>query len=265
MTLSDTRENTDKPLLSLQSLVLYGFICLFLLLTPAGASGQVLISILFGDKLQSDNLEFGLTVGGNFSTLSGVEEAKWRNSLAIGLYFDIKLSERFFLHAAAIPKSELGARKILPYSLGDANLDSVFSESQVERILGYIHVPTLVRYKFPSHLGLEFGPVTTIRFKGRHVDEFSVDVNGDEVDVRREIGGETRPFDFGASLGAYYKFAKGQGIEVNLRYYHGFLDIFKNSDLRDIYPTQRNRSIRLLVHIPIGRGKLKEKEEKEGE
>lgn len=223
-------------------------------------NGQVLLSILFGDKLQSEQLEFGLSIGANFSTLSEVPEAKWASSLAIGLYFNFKLSERFFLHAAAIPKSDMGARNILPYSLGDAELDSIFDASRVERILGYIHVPTLIRYRLPNYLGFEFGPVTTIRFRGRHVDEFSIKINDDDATVRRTIGRETRAFDFGASIGAYYKFAKGQGIEVNVRYYHGFLDIFKKSSMRDIYPTQRNRAIRLLVHIPIGRGKLKEKQ-----
>jgi len=265
MVLSSNRKTLNKPRAFARKAWLGGMICLFLVFGTGQASGQVLISILFGDKLQSDNLEFGLSVGGNFSTLSGIEEAKWRSSLAIGLYFNIKLSERFFIHAAAIPKSDLGARNLFPYSLGDAELDSVFSDSRVERILGYIHVPTLVRYKLPSHLGFEFGPVTTIRFQRQHVDEFSIDINGDEADVRRTIGGETRPFDFGASLGAYYKFAKGQGIEVNLRYYHGFLDIFKKSDIRDVYSTQMNRAIRLLVHIPIGRGSLKEKKESPGE
>ena len=39
---------------------------------------QVLIALLFGDKLNTDKLDFGLTAGLNLSTISNLADAKPR-------------------------------------------------------------------------------------------------------------------------------------------------------------------------------------------
>jgi hypothetical protein len=39
--------------------------------------GQVLLSLLFGDKLNSPTLKFGLDGGSNFSTLSNISGSKY--------------------------------------------------------------------------------------------------------------------------------------------------------------------------------------------
>ena len=52
------------------------------------AHGQVLISLLFGDKLNSPTLKFGLDGGVNFSTLSNVSPSKYHTGFNLGFYFD---------------------------------------------------------------------------------------------------------------------------------------------------------------------------------
>ena len=52
------------------------------------AQSQVLISLILGDKINSDTLEFGLEGGGNFSMISGMDSRKFYPDWNIGFYFD---------------------------------------------------------------------------------------------------------------------------------------------------------------------------------
>ena len=67
----------------------YLIIILVFFATMQVAHSQVLISILFGDKLNSDKLEFGLQGGFNLTYLRGISESKGQNNWELGFYFDI--------------------------------------------------------------------------------------------------------------------------------------------------------------------------------
>jgi len=62
------------------------------------AHSQILISLLLGDKLNSDNLEFGIEGGFNRSYLSGIPEAEGLNNFHLGFYFDIRIKNEWFLN-----------------------------------------------------------------------------------------------------------------------------------------------------------------------
>ncbi len=227
------------------------FPLLFLLQVQANpVCGQVLIALVFGDQLNTDKIQFGLTVGGNFSTLSGDVDASFDRGLNLGLFFNFKLGERWYFHPAAIPKSPMGARRLSPYALGDATLDSLFSGGEVERRLNYISVPLLMRYEWPLGLGLESGPQFSLRTNAE--DQFQRKLpDGEELDLTRSLRDRTNWFEFGWVFGSYYRMGKNkQGVALNLRYTLGLTQVFKFTDAT--YPRQKNRLIQLLVGIPIG-------------
>ena len=70
----------------------------------AKADAQVLISLLFGDELNSGNVEFGLEGGMNWSDLQGIEGTTWDRGFHLGFYFDIKTKTKFLLHTGVIVK-----------------------------------------------------------------------------------------------------------------------------------------------------------------
>lgn len=67
-----------------------GLLLLSTLFCMASAQSQVLISLLFGDKLNSPFLEFGLDGGLNFSTISNMETSGTEVGFNLGFYFDIR-------------------------------------------------------------------------------------------------------------------------------------------------------------------------------
>jgi hypothetical protein len=52
--------------------------------------GQVIISLLLGDKLNSGQVEFGLDGGINFPSIRGLSGGDSEGLFNIGFYFDIK-------------------------------------------------------------------------------------------------------------------------------------------------------------------------------
>ncbi|MDZ7635190.1 MAG: hypothetical protein U5L72_12495 [Bacteroidales bacterium] len=66
------------------------------------ASSQVLISLLFGDALNTDKIEFGLDGGVNFANIANLETSKSLPLFNLGFDFDIKLKNQLMLHTGVM-------------------------------------------------------------------------------------------------------------------------------------------------------------------
>lgn len=215
------------------------------------ARSQVVISLLFGDELNSDKVKFGLDGGINFSNLTNVAGSKFVENFNLGLYFDIQLKENsnWYVHTGALLKSEMGARGIDVYSLDDPGLDSVFNGGSIERQLKYINIPALVRYRTHKHFFFEAGPM--IGFMTRARDVFYNNVKTDEdLSFKNRVTDNYKWFDAGIEAGIGYHLLKGTGVNFGVRYYQGLMNIFKDNPSDPV----RNKSIYLYVSIPIGAG-----------
>ena len=57
------------------------------------AHGQVIISLLLGDNLNTGKIEFGLDGGANLSSQTGTTGGNNLTTFNLGFYFDIKLKD----------------------------------------------------------------------------------------------------------------------------------------------------------------------------
>ena len=69
------------------------FIILCLILVVHAGKSQVLISLVFGDKLNSDKIEFGLDGGLTMSDIQGLDQSRVLNGFNLGFYFDSNLTD----------------------------------------------------------------------------------------------------------------------------------------------------------------------------
>ena len=122
------------------------------------ANCQVIIALLFGEKLNSDKLEFGLAGGLNQSHISNFPNASSKSGFNLGLYLDFKLNQTWYLRVEAVPKFPTGVSKLKTYSLQNQSLDSLFSNGEVTRKIKNIGLPVLVRYATKIGLYVETGP-----------------------------------------------------------------------------------------------------------
>jgi len=223
-------------------------ICLlFIIFCGKITTAQVIIALLFGDKLNSDKLEFGLTVGPTLSKIQGID-CKAKAGLNLGLYFTIKLGNNFYFQPEAIAKSSFGARGILPYSTGNDSLDNLFAEGSVERNIKMAGLVTLVQYRIMKKLFIEAGPQATLRFKAR--DIFEVDIEDNKLSYVVNITDKTTLFDVGITGGMFYKLKEDKGMRIGIRYYYGFVDVLKPSQ-----GGQQNSVWLLNISIPVGTSK----------
>ena len=230
----------------------YFFIPAFLLF-GFKSNSQILISILLGDKLNTGKIEFGLEGGANWSTIQNLEGANSLTGFNLGFYFDIKLKNpSWMVNTGVIVKSPMGADELPLYSLNDKHLDSVFEGGSVTRKLRYFNVPILMKYTFSNNFFVKGGIQLGLRSKA--FDVFTNSVNDDDdlehkVDIKKQF----HPIDGGFAFGIGYRLMKGNGMNLNLQYYHGLINII----IPDSSPDQCNRVLYLTAGIPIGKNPKK--------
>ena len=135
------------------------------------ANSQVLISLLLGDKLNTGQIEFGLTGGYNFANITQEPDTKHLNVFFLGFYFDFLLKENLYLYTGVHVKTRMGASGIPAYSLGDAEMDSVFMSGTINRKISYFNVPIEIKYKFKNNIFIDAGGQLGLRTKA--FDEFT--------------------------------------------------------------------------------------------
>ena len=227
------------------------------LLSGYASNAQVIISLLLGDVLNTGKIEFGLDGGLNLSTISGVEHGNYSKDLNLGFYFDIKMKNPSWLfHTGVIVKSSMGIDNLPVYSLHNDTLDNAFKGGSVDRKFNYFNVPFMMKYKISKRIYVEGGPMLALRTKC--FDTFTNKVKeSDDLTYKLDISDNYHRIDAGIIAGAGYRLFGGNGMNLGVRYYMGLMDILVDNP----GPAQYNRSIYVVVGIPIGAGKAKKKQE----
>jgi len=211
-------------------------------------TGQVLIAVLFGKKLNTGKLEFGLVVTPQLTGISNII-AERRDGLCLGIYFNIRPDRKFFIHAEGIAKGAFGAEKLIPYPTGSDSLDQLFSTGTVERKIKAFSMPVLVRYTVTTKFFLEAGIQPNMMLSAK--DFFRADVNGSELEYTNKISEQVTLLDFGMAAGLHYKFRNDKrSMGVGVRFYQGFTDILSETNGKQV-----NTAWQFVFTIPIGVGK----------
>src|SRR5215218_218502 len=202
---------------------------LFILLLLAGygktVNSQIIIALLFGEKLNSGKLEFGLVLSPAITNLTS-SGGEYRSALNLGMFFNIRPDKKIFLHAELTPKSSFGAKNINPYSLGNDSIDKFFNEGSVERIIKTMSVTLLGRYSISHKLFADAGFQPDLLYKER--DIFKSTYNDNELQYTQKLEEKFTRLDLRVAAGLFYKFKADKGsMGMGIRYVHGLTDIDK--------------------------------------
>ncbi len=226
---------------------------LLLLMVTIGftAQSQVLITLLLGDKLNSEGLEFGLEGGINLTTISGLESKGYTGKWNLGFYFDIRIKNQWSLYTGVLVKSNMGIDKLTDNDLNALGAKKYIIDGQA--LVGdYSHkmntflIPALIKYKFKNQLYAEFGPQFGLAYKSWI--EFNSDIEGKDAIIKDYNKDIINKIDAGIMAGFGYTLFRGTGWTFGAKYYYGFVDVYK-----DISNT-KNSSFFLKMNIPIGAG-----------
>lgn len=223
---------------------------LLLLFVVSSLQSQVLITLLLGDKLNSEGLEFGLTTGMNLSSISKMDSDKSLSAINLGFYFDIRMKNQFWLNTGVLVKSKMGTAKLSDSDLEFLDASNYGHEGDYNQSINYFLVPVLAKYKFKNHIYLELGP----QFGLAHQSwvEFLESNNDFDARVREYNRDKINKIEAGLRAGIGYKLMKGEGMNIGLGFYQGLTNVYNFSS------ENTNQSFYIELDIPIGRSKEKE-------
>jgi len=231
---------------------------IFFILISLSSQSQVLISLLLGDKLNSDKIDFGLEGGGNFSSIFNMDSKKYVKDWNLGFYFVINLKDSWYVNTGVLVKAKLGSGKLTDKDLQFLNItkvpDTVAGGNYYQKI-NYFLVPAMMRYKFDNGFYVEGGLQAGLKYKA-WVEYIRKDKEEDII-VKKFNKDAINPIDLGALAGIGYRFKKRTGWTVGIKYYYGFTNVYKG------VAGTKNNSLFLKANIPIGAGEKAQKKRAE--
>ena len=174
---------------------------------------QVLLSLIFGDKLNSEGLEFGLEGGVNWANISNLNNDGSVRNYNLGFYFDITLKERLHLDTGVLVKSTLGANNLSSEDLTFLEIPTESEPGSYKQELSYFIVPVLLKYSLKNRIYFEGGPQIGWMRKG--FVEFNYDDGNEEIRIRHSNSDAINKIDAGITLGTGYRLMKNDGICSN--------------------------------------------------
>lgn len=211
---------------------------------------QILISALFGDKLNSPNIEFGLEGGYNRSYFHNVAESDARNNFNLGFYFHILLKNNSFISTGLRLKSNVGAAGMPTYPIGDETFDEMFQDGERTTRISYFYLPVLFQQRLYNIILLEGGFQAGLRTKA--YDSFELSAYDGDLDYKLDVKDDYARLDAGLMGGIGFKLKnQPKSMSIGIHYYYGLVNISKLPDTGI-----RNSSLYLSIKIPVGIGKV---------
>ncbi|WP_194766289.1 porin family protein [Tamlana sp. I1] len=226
---------------SLKSLIIF-----ILLSLPQFSSSQAaILAMIFGDKVASENFNLSMEIGIPFNSFSNLENSKIKSGINFGIAGNIKLSDNWFVSPTAyFLSSRTATLSSASLNSDDAYLNTLYTGVPANYKLNYIDVNALIAYQ-PNGSNFRFGLSPQISF----LNKAKATYEGAEGEFTQNIKSFTNKTDYGmiANLGYFFKAGhQGKGIIMNVRYYQGFSDVFKDS-----FASGTNRSSYFAVHLSL--------------
>ena len=227
---------------------------------PSRASAQVILGILFGEKLASENFNIGFEIGMNLSTVSDLSGAEVTRGTLLGLFGTWRFSEHYHLFTGMLALSAKGAKDADAIPLNDPVLDPTIAGRTMERNLGYIDIPVLLQWAQHRDGGVRIGAGPQVGILLSANDRYSaITPQGTAVVIENDIEESIERFDAGVAFDAEYRIT-GLGLAIGLRYYQGLTDL-----LRGAGPSLKNQVLSGSGRITLGGRKPKPAAEPKGQ
>jgi hypothetical protein len=220
----------------------------FLLLFSVMLKAQVLISLVFGEALNTPKIEFGMIGGLNRSYLNDISGSEGLNHFNLGFYFHINVKDNSFISTGVLVKSNVGATGMPVYTIGNADFDSIYQGGTLTKKISCFYVPIMYHHRFNNRWYLEAGPQAGLRTKA--VDIFEISKLDGDLSYTKDVKDQYTRLDFGLTGGAGYKFKKElKSMAVGVSYYYGLVNVSLTPDVK-----MKNSSLNFYLKIPIGLG-----------
>ncbi len=127
--------------------------------------------------------------------------------------------------------------------------EEIMDDGQYKQKIKSFHIPMLINYKLKNNFYVEAGPQVSWMRKC-HIKYY---FNSEEILLKTFNSEMLQRIDVGMMGGFGYKLRDGEGMTLRIRFYKGFVDIYK------MRSGTKSHSINLKMNIPIGVKKAQSK------
>ncbi len=191
---------------------------IFMLFTYA-AQSQLLIALLFGDKLNSEKLGFGLNAGVNVPFTHEIDNSKTWPSLELGLFFDVRVHDNFIFRPEIYFNRVYKISGLSPYNVADFTLDDL-SEYKLQRQISSMGIGAISSTRVFKYLYFDFGLDGMLLTKA--VDKFYIKEDVNSIELNHNFTKKVNRIDFGINAGFSYRLHQGKGVTITGRYRYAF-------------------------------------------
>ncbi len=211
---------------------------------------QVLIALVFGDKLNNDKIELGIQLAAQSFRFTGMSD-RMDVGFSFGVYLDIKLSDRFIIANYFMFKSPKGGNDI-PQTYWFNQFDGTLPDDvSVKRHLSYFELTPIFRYQLNQSWSISIGPQLALNTKA--TDTYQEKTDDGTITYRYHIRDNITLMDAGIAVDVQWRLMKGKGLRINVRFAQGFVNTYKNGE----FANAKNQTYQAGVGIPIGGHKTK--------
>ncbi len=202
-------------------------ILVFLLVASIAKSQAqaALLVLIFGDKAATEKFNFSIVGGVNSSNISNQLDNHALFGTNFGLGINMKLSEKWYFKPEFKPLNSMGFKGNSSLKTGTI-VDGPFTNVPTTRSLNYLDIPVMMHYQAAEKILLGFGPQVNFLTKAQEKFEGKNDATYDQ-----NIKDKLNKTDCGFAAAFTYQLItkrNGKGINVQLRYYQGLSDVYKN-------------------------------------
>jgi hypothetical protein len=199
---------------------------LFLVASIAKTQAQAaLLALIFGDKAASEKFNFSIVGGVNSSNISNQLDNHAVFGTNFGLGINMKLSEKWYFKPEFKPLNSMGFKGNASLKTGTI-VDGPFANVPTTRSLNYLDIPVMMHYQASKKILFGFGPQVNFLTKAQEKFEGKNDATYDQ-----NIKDKLNKTDYGFAAAFTYQLItqrNGKGINLQLRYYQGLSDVYKN-------------------------------------
>lgn len=226
----------------------YFYLFLFFFFVNQCLQAQVIMSLLFGDKLNNESNLFGLHLDYSSNSFSNFKPSNALNSFNLGLNFTHRFEGKIEMNVGMLAKYRRGATGLPAYELEESSLNSIYADTEVERRINYLSMPVTFRYRTEKGLFAELGPQVSYHLKA--IDRFEADTSDGLLELDVDVRDQIRKVDLSAVFGIGSYFGKDKVNAIGIRHHAGLTDI-----LKEVSGKQHYSQWALYANLPIGRGK----------
>lgn len=197
---------------------------LFASLAKTHAQAALLV-LIFGDKAASEKFNFSIVGGLNHSNISNQLDNNAMFGPNFGLGINMKLSEKWYFKPEFKPLNSMGFKGNASLKTGTI-VDGPFANVPTTRSLNYLDIPVMMHYQAAERILVGFGPQVNFLTKAQEKFEGKNDATYDQ-----NIKYKLNKTDYGFAAAFTYQLItkrNGKGINLQLRYYQGLSDVYKN-------------------------------------